>query len=201
MMTSRIRPKNLAFDIDVVVADTMEVFVNLAHERYGLSELTKEHMVCYNLHQCLDLDSEIIDELVCLTLDDEHTELIPPVAGAVRVLTELAQYGPLRFVTARIWPESIIRWLHNHLPDVPPEHIRVVATGAPEAKLQILKDMQVTHFLEDRLETCTILAQEGIQPLIFDQPWNRSTHQVVFPRVTSWHQLQQWILPGETTLR
>ena len=32
----------IAFDIDGVVADTMEVFVRLAHERYSLMHLTKE---------------------------------------------------------------------------------------------------------------------------------------------------------------
>lgn len=188
-----IQPTELAFDIDGVVADTMSVFVRLAHNRYGLSHLSKEDMTCYNLYSCLNLEREVIDELICLTLDDEHTLQIPPMPMAPDVLTELANHGPLRFVTARIWPESIIGWLQQTLPEVSPENIQVIATGLPEAKLAILKDLQVRYFVEDRLETCHLLAQDGIQPLLYDQPWNRVPNQ--FPCFDSWLQLRQIILP------
>jgi uncharacterized protein len=191
----RFDPSEFAFDIDGVVADTMEVFVRLARERYGLTYLTKEHLACYNLYQCLEIEKDVIDDLICLTLDDEHTLQIPPVNEAPAVLTELSLHGPLRFVTARIWPESIIRWLHATLPDVDTRDIQVVATGAPEAKLKILKDLGVRCFVEDRIETCKMLAGEGIQPLVFDQPWNRAVSGDEFPRIRSWSQLRQWVLP------
>lgn len=188
-----IQPTELAFDIDGVVADTMSLFVRLAHDRYGLSHITKDNMTCYNLYNCLNLEPEVIDDLICLTLDDEHTLQIPPMPMAPDVLTELANHGPLRFVTARIWPESIISWLQQTLPQVSPENIQVIATGLPEAKLAILKDLQVRYFVEDRLETCHLLAQDGIQPLLYDQPWNRVPNQ--FPRFDSWLQLRQIMLP------
>ncbi|MDY0039893.1 MAG: hypothetical protein RBS57_06240 [Desulforhabdus sp.] len=188
-----IQPAELAFDIDGVVADTMAIFVRLAHDRYGLSHITKEAMTCYNLYSCLNLEPEVIDDLICLTLDDEHTMQIPPMPMAPDVLTELAGHGTLRFVTARIWPESIICWLQQTLSQVSPDKIEVIATGSPEAKLGILKDLQVRYFVEDRLETCHLLAQEGIQPLLYDQPWNRSPNQ--FPRFDSWQQLRPIILP------
>ncbi|MFP5212474.1 MAG: 5' nucleotidase, NT5C type [Acidobacteriota bacterium] len=193
-MNRPIRPTELAFDIDGVVADTMSVFIRLARERLGL-ELTKDHLSCYNLHECLDLDSRVVDDLICLTLDDEHTLQIPPMPRAPEVLTELSRHTPLKFVTARIWPESIIQWLHATLPDVDRDRIRVIATGAPEAKLKILKDLDVRFFVEDRLETCKLLARDGIQPLVFDQPWNRMATADPFPRVTSWSELRHWILP------
>lgn len=190
-----ISPADLAFDIDGVVADTMAMFVTLARERYGLVHLTKDHIACYDLHRCLNLDSGIVNDLICLTLDDEHTLQIPPVPGAPKVLNELARHGPLRFVTARIWPESITQWLHATLPDVPFDRIEVIATGAPESKLQILKNMDIKFFVEDRLETCELLAQGGVQPLLFDQPWNRTPQAESFPRVQSWSQLSEWVLP------
>jgi len=191
-----INPSELAFDIDGVVADTMALFVQLAHDRYGLKDLTKEDLREYDLHRCLDVDRQIVDDLICLTLDDEHTELMQPEPQAPDVLTELAQHGPLRFVTARIWPESIIRWLHKTLPDVSPENIHVIATGAPEAKLGILRKLGVRYFVEDRLETCRLLAQDGgIQPFLFDQPWNRAHSSALFPRIENWRQIRQWFLP------
>jgi uncharacterized protein len=190
-----IDPAWLAFDIDGVVADTMEIFVQLARDRYGLNELSKEDLRCYDLHQCLDLDRTIVDDLICLTLDDEHTLMVPPMVGAPDVLTELAQRGPLRFVTARIWPESITQWLEQTLPDVSRDRIQVIATGAPEAKLEILRDLDVRFFLEDRVETCRLLSGRGIQPLLFDQPWNRDLLTDEFPRICNWEELRQWVLP------
>ncbi len=189
--TGSFRPGEIAFDIDGVVADTMAVFVRFARERYGLMSLGKEDLRCFNLYECLDLEREIIDDLICLTLSDESTLETPPMPGAPEVLTELAQYGPLRFVTARIWPESVTEWLHRILPDVPAERIEVIATGKPEAKLQILSDLKIRCFLEDRVETCRILAENGIQPLVMDQPWNRGVD--LFPRLENWSRLVEWV--------
>jgi uncharacterized HAD superfamily protein len=190
-----IDPSELAFDIDGVVADTMEVFARLARERYGLTYFTKEHICYYDLYRCLDVDPSIVDDLICLTLDDEHTREIEPMPGAIEVLTELAGHGPLRFVTARVWPESIVLWLHEALPDVPKDQVQVIASGAPEAKLEILRRLKVRHFVEDRLETCRLLAQDGVRPLLFDQPWNRVAEASQFTRIENWSQLAQMILP------
>lgn len=189
LMDELITPETLGFDIDGVVADTMAVFVRLAKERYGLMDLTKDHLCEYDLFRCLSLERSIIEDLICLTLDDDHTLQIPPFPGAPQVLTELSRYAPLRFITARIWPESITQWLHRQLPEVPHERIQVIATGAPEAKLKILQELGVRYFVEDRLETCHVLAQDGIQPLVFDQPWNRV--DTTFPRFHSWQQLRE----------
>lgn len=191
-MKESIRPSEIAFDIDGVVADTMAVFVQLAHERYGLTHLTRDDLHCFNLYDCLQVDRSIVDDLICLTLDDEHTLLAPPVPGAGLVLSRLALHGPLRFVTARIWPESIIRWLHHNLPEVAPESIQVVATGDPEAKAGVLRQMGIRYFVDDRLETCRQLVLQGFRPLLFDQPWNRQPSGDEFPRILSWSQLAGW---------
>jgi len=192
-----IEPLELAFDIDGVVADTMAVFVRLAHEHYGFTWLTKEDLRQYDLRACLNVDPEIVDELICLTLDDEHTQQIPPVDGAVAMLTKLARHGPLRFVTARIWPDSIIRWLHQTLPEVDSCRIEVFASGLPEAKCGILRELKVRYFVEDRVETCKLLSQSGIQPLLFDQPWNRVPEAAAFPRIEKWSQLCERIMLQE----
>jgi hypothetical protein len=204
-MTARpagpIDPCLLAFDIDGVVADTMAVFVRLAHEKYGLTRLSKQDMICYNLHECLGLEREIIDDLIRLTLDDQHTMEIPPVPGAPEVLMELAETVPLRFVTARMRPESITEWLFTALPGVLHDRITVIASGAPETKPPILNGLDVRYFVEDRIETCRHLKEAGIEPLLFDQPWNRNQQADGFIRVQNWMQLKEWVLPSGTNLR
>ena len=196
-----IDPEKIAFDIDGVVADTMEVFIRLAHERYSLMHLSKESISCYNLYNCLGLEKEVLDDLICLTLDDEHTLQIPPVSGAPAVLTELARHAPLRFVTARIWPESITEWLYLQLPGVSRDLITVIASGDPEAKLDILNDLGIRYFVEDRIDTCRQLKKAGIQPFLFEQPWNRNEAEEGFIRVENWTQLKEWVLPTDRELR
>ncbi len=189
-----IDPCQLAFDIDGVVADTMDVFVTLARERFGFEHITKDDISCYNLSKCLQIEKEILDELVCLTMDDEHTMLIPPMPGAPEFLTEMAIAHPLRFVTARIWPESITAWLYQTLPEVPREKITVIASGAPEKKSQILKDLNVRYFIDDRTETCLELKESGIQPLLFVQPWNRNDPYDGLIRVENWARVKECVL-------
>jgi hypothetical protein len=200
LRTGQIDPWSLGFDIDGVVADTMAVFVRIAHDRYGLTHLSKLDMLCYNLYECLGLEKQIIDDLIRLTLDEEHTMQIPPVPGAPEVLTELARAAPLRFVTARIQPESITQWLFTILPGVPREKIAVIASGSAETKLDILNELEIRYFVEDRIETCRRLKEAGIEPLLFDQPWNRNEAADGFIRVQNWTQLKEWVLPSDANL-
>ena len=70
---------------------------------------------------------------------------------------------------------------------MPPEAIRVLATGDPDTKIHYLKDHGIRYFVEDRLETCLQLAGHGITPIVFAQPWNRQVHP--FPEVQGWTEL------------
>ena len=198
--TGLIDPCLLAFDIDGVVADTMAVFVRLAHERYGLTHLSQQDMLCYNLYECLGLGKKIIDDLIGLTLDDRHTMQIPPVPGAPEALMELAVVAPLRFITARVRSESITQWLFTVLPGVPRERITVTASGAPETKLDILSGLEIRYFVDDRIETCRHIKEAGIEPFLFDQPWNRNEPADGFVRVENWIQLKSWVLPSAINL-
>ncbi len=200
MTPAPIDPCLLAFDIDGVVADTMAVFVRLAHERYGLTHLSQQHMLSYNLYECLGLEKQIIDDLILLTLDDLHTMQIPPVPGAPEVLMELARLAPLRFITARVCSEPITQWLFTVLPCVPREKITVIASGAPETKLDIINGLEIRYFVDDRIETCRRLKEAGIEPFLFDQPWNRNDEADGFIRVQNWIQLKSWVLPSGTNL-
>ncbi len=200
-LPAQIDPGTIAFDIDGVVADTMEIFVRLAHEKYGLTHLSKEDISSYNLYECLHLEKDIIDDLIRLTLSPEHTMRIHPLAGAPEVLAQLARATPLRFVTARTCPESISQWLLRILPSVPAERITVLASGAPETKLEILNGLEIRYFVEDRVETCRQLKWAGIQPFLFVQPWNRYEPADGFIRVENWGQLKEWVLPSGTDLR
>ncbi|MEJ5299769.1 MAG: hypothetical protein WHS38_02140 [Thermodesulforhabdaceae bacterium] len=193
-------PWEIAFDIDGVVADTMAVFVDLVREKLGIKDFSKEHICEYELHKCLPgISKDILNELICVVLSDEYTLRVPPCPGAPEFLRKLSQYSPLRFVTARIWPESITRWIHNILPDVPQEAIKVVATGDPDRKQAILREMNIKVFVEDRWDTCVKLRAEGFGIIVYDQPWNRKGTD--FPRISHWRDLERFVIWPEKVVK
>ncbi len=186
-------PWELAFDIDGVVADTMAVFVDVVRERLGFSDFSKEHICEYELHRCLPgVEKEVLNEIICLILSDEYTLRVPPCPGAPEFLKKLSYYTPLRFVTARVWPESITKWLYNLLPDVPRESIQVIATGDPDKKSAILKELKVKFFVEDRWDTCLKLHSEGFGIIVYDQPWTRKGDG--FPRLSHWQEMENFVV-------
>jgi uncharacterized HAD superfamily protein len=182
-------PKDrVAFDIDGVVADIMTTFLSMARERFDAGHhLRYEHITTFYLEECLDLEPWIIRALIRELIDRPHELPIEPFPHAVPVLSRLAREAPLLFVTARDRAEPITCWLERTLAPVPPQAIRVLATGDPDAKIHYLQDHRVEFFVEDRLETCWLLAEAGITPIVFSQPWNRLPHP--FPEVPGWPEL------------
>lgn len=191
LLPDKIDPRQLAFDIDGVVADIMSTFISMAHERYNIHHVRYEDIVEFDLVKCLQMDEAVVWEILDLLLNRPEALDIAPFPDAVAVLTKLAREHPLFFVTARDKAEPIFTWLTNTLPQVAPEDINIIATGDPEAKLAYLQDREIVYFVEDRLETCFQLARHGIQPLLFDQPWNRRTH--TFPVIYNWQDLAKLI--------
>ena len=190
-LLNKIDSRYLAFDIDGVVADIMSTFISVANERYNIHHLRYDDIVEFDLVRCLQMDEAVVWEILDLLLNQPGELNIVPLPDAVPVLTRLAQKQPLLFVTARDKAEPIFTWLTDNLPQVPPEDIKIIATGDPEAKLEYLQDHNIAYFMEDRLETCFHLARHGIQPLLFDQPWNRRPHS--FPVIYSWQDLAKLI--------
>ena len=179
---------SLAFDIDGVVADIMTTFLNLARERHDCGHhLRYEHITAFRLEDCLDLEPDLIRGLIRELIDRPHELAVEPLPHAVAVLTRLARETPLLFVTARDRAAPIRTWLIRTLDQVPPESIRVVATGDPDTKLHYLLDHNLQYFVEDRLETCRQLAAHGLTPILFAQPWNRRPHS--FLEVAGWPEL------------
>jgi uncharacterized protein len=191
MIVDKIDSRHLAFDIDGVVADIMSTFVSLANERSPMNQIRYDDIVDFDLVRCLQMDEAVVWEILDLLLNRPEELDIAPLPQAVPVLTKLAREHPLLFVTARDKPEPIFAWLTQNLPEVPPADIRVIATGDPEAKLEYLHDHKISYFVEDRLETCFQLARHGVQPLVYDQPWNRRPHS--FPVIYTWHDLANLI--------
>ncbi len=181
---NKINPAHIGFDIDGVVADTGGAFIRIIAEEYGINSLTLDDITSFEVIDCLDVDQEIIEEVFSRLLDNPLSAGLQPMENAISVLHRFAEEAPLTFVTARPRKGPISLWLKHFLQPVTFEKIRLVAMGAHDNKISFIKDLGLKYFVDDRLQTCRMLAREGINPLVYNQPWNKDDHDL--PTVNNW---------------
>jgi hypothetical protein len=185
--TGPINPTELAFDIDGVVANTMRLFLDIVRDRFGINHIRIEDITTYRLEDCLDLDPEVISTAIQCLLQGDYSQELHPQPGSRQVLRRMAGWVPrLLFVTARPEREVITAWLLELL-NLPQAAIEVAATGSFEAKIDVLNAAGKQFFVEDRLETCFLLAAAGLTPIVYRQPWNRQPHP--FQEVGDWDEI------------
>ncbi|MBI5557560.1 MAG: hypothetical protein HY885_07975 [Deltaproteobacteria bacterium] len=178
-----IHPRLIGFDIDCVVADTMEAFLRLALADYGI-KILPEDITSFQVEECLPVDPAVINTIFARLLAAPIENGLQPMPHAVSVLTELSWHAPLTFITARPMQEPINRWLQHVLPDSVYRNSRLVAMGNHDGKARYVKKLGLQYFVDDRVTTCTELACAGYFPIVFEQPWNRGRH--CFASIDSW---------------
>jgi len=191
-MAEKIHPRQIGFDIDGVVADTAGAFIRLAGDEYGFPGINRTDITAFMVEDCLDMDPELVDTIFARLLSDPIDNGLAPMPHAVRVLNELAARAPLTFITARPQRKPIEDWLRSHLAPAASRTMRLVATGEHDGKGDHIKDLGLHYFIDDRAETCVRLAEEGLSPYVFNQPWNQGRHQL--PTVEDWLAIRQLCL-------
>lgn len=183
-MTAKINPRHIGFDIDGVVADTAGAFIRLARDQYGLGNIDPAEITAFQVEDCLDIDSGKVEEIFAHLLTDPLDHGLEPMPNAIKVLNELATAAPLTFITARPQKSPIEKWLQTFLSPAAGREMRLVAMGEHDGKGDHIKEMGLRYFIDDRAETCIRLAEEGISPFVFNQPWNKGRHRL--PAVDDW---------------
>lgn len=190
VLQEQISPRKLAFDVDGVFADTFRIFVETARNQYDV-KVEYEDITEYDFRKVVDIDDATSMLIIQRILDDPVQMGIKPIKGAIEVITRLSLLGPVLFVTARPGRTAILEWLLKQLKDVDRTLIRLEATGTHQEKIPVLLDHGVRYFVEDRLDTCYLLASTSVKPIVFEQPWNRKPHP--FPSVRTWKELSDMI--------
>jgi uncharacterized HAD superfamily protein len=174
----KIQPGAIGFDIDGVVADTAGAFLRIAREKYGINSLSLEDITRFEVEDCLDIELRIVDEIFSRLLDDPLRSGLQPMEDSMDVLHEFAGQAPLTFVTARPDKEPIALWLQHFLKAPVYDDMRLIAMGEHDNKAGYIKQLGIEYFVDDRLQTCLMLVDMGITPLVFNQPWNRHEHDL-----------------------
>jgi len=174
----KIDPASIGFDIDGVVADTMEAFIRLARCDYGVDTIAPDDITDFRVESCLDLAPHIIEDIFRRLLESPLQTGLKPMDHAVEVLGEFARRAPLTFITARPDHAPIADWLRHFLGEAIFAEARLVAMGDHDDKGRYIRELGLTHFIDDRAETCVNLTADGITALVFTQPWNRGRHHL-----------------------
>jgi hypothetical protein len=181
----------IAFDFDGVVADTFRLFVQMAKRDYDV-DIDYESIKEYDFLRIIKMDQDHVAQLFSTLTYYPHELDLEPNAGAADVLTRIAETAPpISVVTARPISGPVERWFEKNIPRIRPDSIRISATSESTAKLEILKQHGTRFFVEDRLDTCHLIAAQGITPIVFDQPWNREAHP--YTVVKCWDEIDSLI--------
>lgn len=182
-----IHPGQIGFDIDCVVADTMEAFIRLAEQEHNIA-VVPEQITDFTVENCLAIDPDIIESIFLRLLAEPVENKLLPMENAVPVLEKFAQYAPLTFVTARPNRTPIFDWLEALLGPQIMTEARLIAMGDHNGKVDHIKELGISYFIDDRFETCEDIAAHGITAIVYNQPWNENRHNL--PTVKSWPEIE-----------
>jgi hypothetical protein len=185
--TLRIDPEKLGFDFDGVIADIGEAFIRLACNDYGYCSLRVEDLSSFQVEECLDIPGRIIDRIFDDILEDSLGIGLQPMPGAIETLRGLSRVAAITVITARPSLEPVRAWFDHYCDAETNSSIRLIATGDHDDKERYIRQCGLHHFVDDRTITCLHLAEAGLAPLVFSQPWNQGRHQL--PSVEDWEQL------------
>jgi len=179
---------SLGFDFDGVIADTAETFIRLACEKYQYCDVILEDIVSFEVEECLDIAPKIVQSIFMEVQLDSIGTGLQPMPGAVEVLGELTEQAEVTVITARPAAGPVHAWLETMLPKSTCSNINVIAMGNHDDKARHIREQGLTHFIDDRAETCNHLNSLGINPIVFNQPWNENRHNL--PMVNSWQDIR-----------
>ncbi len=189
--TLKIQPHEIGFDLDGVIADTAEAFIRIACEKHDFCSFTHEDITNFDLEECLGMPTNIVNSIFLEILMDSLSTGLQPMAGAVEVLGELSIHAPITVITARHIEKPVIDWFDNFFPGSTRNAIKLIAMGDHNDKLRYIQDHNLKYFIDDRAETCNMLAAADINPLVFSHPWNRNRHNL--PTVENWQEIREII--------
>lgn len=186
-MSGYISKNEIAFDFDCVIADTMGLFVEMVRNEYGRTDISLDDITDYDLRNCLDVSLEILVDIGSKIMSPNCADYLRPMKGAIEVLNGFKD-EKLLIITARPEKEPVEAWIETYL-DIERDSFEVIATGDYNAKAEELKKHEKKYLVEDRIETCFYLKEQGFEPIVFVQPWNRVEND--FPEVNSWEELSK----------
>jgi uncharacterized protein len=187
----KIVPGEIGFDFDGVIADIAEAFLRIACEEHGYCAFTPDDITSFQVEQCLNMPFSLVEGIFNDILEDSLATGLRPMPGMIDVVNELAGLAPVTIITARPQRQPVADWLDNFFPASTFRKINLIAMGDHDGKLSYIRDEGLRYFVDDRTQTCRLLHDADITPLVFSQPWNRNKH--TFQTVENWQEIRAMV--------
>ncbi|MGI9537771.1 MAG: 5' nucleotidase, NT5C type [Desulfocapsaceae bacterium] len=184
--TPKIVPELIGFDFDGVIADIGEAFIRLACTDHGHCDLKLEQINSFQVEQCLNMPRATIEKIFEDILQDSIATDLKPINGAIESLKQIGIRGPVTIITARPDIGPVHDWLQLYWGEGA-ERIKLISSGNHDDKERFIRQHNIIYFIDDRLTTCQMLAESGLKPMVFTQPWNRDHHDL--PSVSNWQEI------------
>lgn len=182
----KIAPGQIGFDFDGVIADIGEAFLRLACTNYGHCDLTLEQISSFQVEECLNMPRSTIEKIFEDILQDSIATGLKPIDGAVDSLKQLTRHTPVTIITARPEIGPVSDWLRHYF-GAEATRFKLVSSGHHDDKERYIRMHNILYFIDDRLTTCVMLAESGLNALVYSQPWNRAGHDL--PSVNNWQEI------------
>ncbi|MEN8199649.1 MAG: hypothetical protein ABFR63_06200 [Thermodesulfobacteriota bacterium] len=183
----------IGFDLDGVIADTAEAFIRLACHTFNYCSFRLEDITSFQVEECIAMPTEVVERIFYTILEDSLACGLTPMEGAVEVISEMAQRAPVTIITARPLEKPVSDWLDHFFPASTCRAIKLVAMGDHDDKIRYIREHGLRYFVDDRVETCLQIADSGLSPIIYKQPWNQSGHNL--PTVDNWQEIRAQLAP------
>lgn len=186
-----IPPEQIGFDFDGVIADIGEAFLRLACKDYNYCSLSLDQITSFKVETCTAIPEAIVQTIFSNILEDSLATGLLPIPGAMNALTGLAQHGNVTIITARSLAGPVSDWLEKYLTPPVCDKINLIAMSDHNDKVRFIKEQNLRYFVDDRAETCAQVAEAGLVPLLYRQPWNKSWNG--YASVESWREIENLI--------
>lgn len=185
----------IGIDFDDVLADTVGQLIEFHNDVYGTT-LTRDQ---FHSPRWWEVWGGTRDQSVKKFFefkDTSHFKNVQPVEYAIDAIDELSKNHTLVVITSRQieFVEETNDWIKKHFPNKFKDiflanHAHWALSGESTTKLEICKKEQVNILIEDNLEYAEECAEEGIQVLLLDTPWNQGKLPDNVYRVHSWKEI------------
>lgn len=168
--------KTYAFDLDDVLAEFHQTFIDFSKARYGTTA-RMEDFIHADINKAWGVPHEEVMRRIGEFDAAESKRNIPPRAGAQEMVATLAHYHSLHIITNRPIEvrDDTLWWLDLHFPnkfcDV---HFcsRDYGKTLTRSKSSVCKHINAPILLEDNLFNARPCAKDGIHVYLFKRPWN-----------------------------
>jgi uncharacterized HAD superfamily protein len=196
----------IAFDIDEVLAPTLDTFIQFHNSKYGTS-LQSADFHSYDLRSVIGCSrNQMNNRYYQFMMSKEAREMLP-IPGSLELVQGLSQSGSqLVSITRR--PGSVIDttldWLRNRYDGlISPTYFanRRERGYKSLSKGIISREHGVQLIVEDQMENALECLSEGIPTLLLDKAWNQaSTDPLGVTRVRSYSEIYDRVIQGDYSL-